>query len=227
MQSLSTAEAPLGVRLAGLGEMGRDEFEVISVSGTFKVTPPEEISSFHQLMEKTPDYIVSKYEVDSSIYSSKSTGANFYPQISMSGRTSRAGSGWPPERGRWSVGLSLSYPFFSGGKDIYNSKIAKINVSRTKENHRRTKQDILYELQQAYGDLIDSIYNVRVREKYFEASIEQAKISRVKYVNGLISYSDWNIIENDFINSEKNLLNAELDAFTAMASWKKVLGEVE
>ncbi|MBA7510779.1 hypothetical protein ES705_02766 [subsurface metagenome] len=208
-------------------EMGRDEFEVIAVSGTLKVIPPEGILSFQELLVKSPDYLVARYGVDSSKYNLRYTRGAFYPQISFSGSTSRSGPEWPLERARWNVGLSLSYPFFSGGKKIYDLKIARIDKVKSEENFRGVKQEILFQVEQVYNGLIDAVDNVKVREKYFMASQERAKISGVKYINGLISYQDWDTIENEFINSKKSLLGAKFNAFVAWAEWKKVLGEEE
>lgn len=230
-RSLKTQQVKL------LKEMGRDELEsrpsdeergeVITVSGILKVVPPEEILSFQELLAKNPDYLVARYEIDSAKYNLRYTRGDFYPQVSFSGGTSRSGAEWPLERGRWNVGLSLSYPFFSGGKTIYDWKIAQTNKVKSEENLREVKQEILLGLEQAYNGLIDAVENVKVREKYFIASEERAKISRVKYINGLISYQDWDAIENEFINSKKSLLDAEYNAFVASAEWKRVLGEEE
>lgn len=210
-----------------LKEMGRDEFEVIAVSGTLKVAPPEGILSFQELLVKNPDYLGARYGVDSSKYNLRYVRGAFYPQISFSGSTSRSGPEWPLERARWNVGLSLSYPFFSGGKKIYDLKIAQTDKVKSEENFREIKQEILFQLEQAYNGLIDAVGDVKVKEKYFIASQERAKISSVKYINGLISYQDWDTIENEFINSKKSLLGAKFNAFVAWAEWKKVLGEGE
>jgi len=220
-----------------LKEMGRDEFEprpsergvgeVIAVSGTLKVEPPQGVLSFPEMLVKTPDYLVAMYGVDSSKYNLRYAQGNLYPQIYFSGGTSRSGPEWPLERARWNVGLSLSYPLFSGGKTIYDLKIARTGKAKSEENLRQVKQEILLGLEQAYNGLIDGIGNVKVKEKYFIASQERAKISQVKYINGLISYQDWDAIENEFINSGKSLLEAEYNAFVASAEWKRVLGEEE
>ena len=220
-----------------LKEMGRDEFEprpsergvgeVIAVSGVFKVAPPEGILSFQELLAENPDYLVARYGVDSSKYNLRYVRGAFYPQISFSGSTSRSGPEWPLERARWNVGLSLSYPFFSGGKKIYDLKIARTDKVKSEENFREIKQEILFQIEQVYNGLIDAVENVKVREKYFIASQERAKISGVKYINGFISYQDWDAIENEFINSKKSLLGAKFNAFVAWAEWKKVLGKGE
>jgi len=208
-------------------EMGRDEFEVIVVTGTFEAGPPEKIVSFQELVAKNPDYLTARYAVDSAKYNLRYTRGNFYPEISFSGSASRSGAEWPLERARWNLGLSLSYPFFSGGKEIYDLKIAQIDKVKSEENLRGIRQETLFKLEQAYNGLIDAVGNVKVREKYFIASEERAKISRVKYINGLISYQDWDTIENEFINSKKSLLDAEFNASVAWAEWKRVLGEEE
>ncbi|MDR0485407.1 MAG: hypothetical protein LBH29_01620, partial [Elusimicrobiota bacterium] len=58
-----------------------------------------------------------------------------------------------------------------------------------------------------------------------EASQIQAEISERKYVNGLISYQDWYSIENDYINSQIQFLDAKRNSALEEVKWKKFKGD--
>lgn len=50
-------------------------------------------------------------------------------------------------------------------------------------------------------------------------------IARSQYSNGLISFENWDIIENDLINREKNLLIGKRDLGLAEATYLRNLGK--
>ena len=87
------------------------------------------------------------------------------------------------------------------------------------------KRALLARLEATYDGYLTAAESVLTTQKYLEASGEQARIADVKYVNGLMSYQDWYIIENDYVNARKNLLNAQGGLATAEAAWKNLLGQ--
>jgi outer membrane protein TolC len=205
-------------------DIGLDNYDIIVVTGSFIVNKPEEISSFTELIRQIPEYIIAKNNLQKVDYEIKIAESEFYPKISFSGSTSKFGDKWLPENSRWSIGLGLSYPFYSGGRNVYDLKIAKVDRIIAEQNLKEIEKQILSKIIAAYNSYIDAVENVFVREKYLEASEEQSKIRTVKYINGLISYQDWYITENDFINSQTALLNMKRDAIDAEAYWKNILG---
>jgi hypothetical protein len=48
--------------------------------------------------------------------------------------------------------------------------------------------------------------------------------SGIIYNNGLITFTDWDIIENDLILRQKSLLQTERDRVVAEAAWEQVQG---
>jgi hypothetical protein len=53
----------------------------------------------------------------------------------------------------------------------------------------------------------------------------RAEIARSKYNNGLLSFEDWDLIENDLINRQKALLVSVRERVTAEAGWEQARGE--
>ncbi|MFH1666496.1 MAG: hypothetical protein ABIA17_02865 [Elusimicrobiota bacterium] len=43
-------------------------------------------------------------------------------------------------------------------------------------------------------------------------------------MNGLSTYNEWYSIENDYINSERSVLNARMNEIIYDAAWKNILG---
>ncbi|MCW8799239.1 MAG: TolC family protein, partial [Prosthecochloris sp.] len=48
--------------------------------------------------------------------------------------------------------------------------------------------------------------------------------ANAQYSNGLISFDDWVIIEDNLVSSKKSYLNAEAELLLAEAQWMKAKG---
>jgi len=79
-------------------------------------------------------------------------------------------------------------------------------------------------LKKAYAAYVEAIERVRVDEAFLEAAVTRADIARSKYDNGLMSFEDWDRIENDLIQRQKNLLASRRDRVTAEANWEQTQG---
>jgi len=213
-----------------LKEIGRDDFgnfENIIITGTLKVVslPPE--VSFEELLFKSPEFQVAGFECDLAAHNLKFKKAALFPEVSLTGSASETGSLSESDGTQWSAGAEMSYSFLSAGKDVYNRQLSKISAYKADENFRATRQKLLYQYQKLWDELTDAAEGLKVREKYYAASVERGRIIRAKYINGLVSYQDWDSVEKELINSQKSLLSSEYGVFTALAAWKRLLAEGE
>ncbi|MFH1368955.1 MAG: TolC family protein [Elusimicrobiota bacterium] len=206
--------------------IGRDDFEIVIVTGTFEVSDPGS-PDLKELAEKTPEYTAAKLSVEKSNYDLISARSGFYPDLSLSASTSKSGSEWEPQNSGWNLGLSLSYSFFPGGKNIIDAKIAKSSKLESEESLKQTRQQLAVSIDSALNSFINSARNVAVSVKYLNASEEQSRITATKYINGLASYLEWYSAENDHINSMRSFLNSKRDAALQEANFKKVAGQEE
>jgi outer membrane protein TolC len=123
------------------------------------------------------------------------------------------------------VGASISIPLFSGGKDYYATKSASESrkaASLSRENVLRVG---LAKLKAAYSTYLESVLKLEVDRTFADALIAREKIAREKYNNGLLTFEDWDIIENDLINRQKSLLQSERDRIVSEAAWEQALGK--
>lgn len=177
-----------------------------------------------QYLESTPSFIIAKYTLESSEIAQKETISGFLPSVSLSASHRKSGSDWPPgsESNSWS--LSLSYSFFPGGSNFAERAIYGARLDKAREDFEETKNDLTYELQQRYNDLIDALEALEVAKVSLMATEERAKIARVKYLNGLMLYDEWDRIENNYIQAQKSLLSYRKAALSAEALWHKTYG---
>ncbi|MBI5572987.1 MAG: TolC family protein, partial [Elusimicrobia bacterium] len=109
-------------------------------------------------------------------------------------------------------------------RNYYDIKLAQTDKAISEEAFRSVQQQLTSMLFSVWNDFINEVESVNVSQMYFSAAEEQSKITSTKYINGLASYQDWYTVENDFINSEKSLLDAKKNSVISEANWKNVLG---
>jgi outer membrane protein TolC len=221
-------KARRGLKAASLQlqqEIGNDSYEVLTVTGTLEagVAVPGELS--FDIMKTIPEYIIAENSVKKAGYQLTQARSEFYPSLGISGGISRSGSSWPltadPSS---SIGISLSYPLFPGGRNIYDLKLAASAKTVSEKSLLETRSQLAENLQSAYNSLIDTSENIKVREKYFNASSQQEAIISAKYANGLSTYQEWYQVENDYISSERDRLSSRQSAALSAAGWKNLLG---
>ena len=84
--------------------------------------------------------------------------------------------------------------------------------------------DLRYTLESAFKGLRDGVEAQKTAQLYVDASTLRAEIARTKYLNGLVSYDEWDRIENDYINYQKSLLARKKAALYAEAAWHNAYG---
>jgi outer membrane protein TolC len=154
----------------------------------------------------------------------KSAKVDFYPELFARAGAGRTDSEWPPDEDEWSVGLVLSFPLYEGGSRIAEVSRATAELNRTQADERSERDSVVLALEETWTDFKDAVDRVLVRKKFFEATSERAKIARAQYANGLISFDNWTIIEDDLVRDQKSFLEAQADALNAEALWIQAKG---
>ncbi|MCW7460645.1 TolC family protein [Leptospira limi] len=151
--------------------------------------------------------------------------AGFYPDLNLSATVTRQDDVWLPKPRNYSFGINLTYPLFNGGRDYYNVKIAKSEYEKSIHTRDSKKNLLTFSLEQSYLNFINASEQLLVLTEFYKASDTRATIARAQYSNGLISFENWDIIENDLINREKNLLIGKRDLGLAEATYLRNLGK--
>lgn len=176
------------------------------------------------LVAIAPDIIMSKYQLESALAGKRDSAKGFLPSVSLSGSMRNTGSVWPPTLESKSWSLSLSYNLFPGGSNIADTILANINYDTAYENLLQKQKDVTYSISSARTNLENALELVKVRQLQLEAANERAKISKAKYLNGLIDYDEWERMENSFVSAQKSLLSQKLSALNAEAAYYNSYG---
>lgn len=196
---------------------------VESVSETRELSFSKE-SDLEKLVAASPNYSSAKYNLESAEIAYKATLSGFLPSVSLSGSSRNSGASWPPTSNSTSWGLSVSYSLFPGGSNFVDRALYATKLDQAKADYSQSFKDARYSIYEAYQDYKDALELLEVKETYFIATEERAKIARVKYLNGLITYDDWDRVESADISAQKSLLSTRKSALLAEAGWYQSYG---
>lgn len=197
----------------------------ITIAGMPEViTPPAEVQ-LTDFAKKTPEYKQARAQELNAEATADQSISPFFPTLNASGSLSRQGADFFPQSDRWSVNVAVSYPIFSGGKDYYALKANRAAHEAAKRNSESVATQRVSKLQQALQQYRAAVENARVSKSLLAAGQVRAQIARVKYNNGLLTFDQWDIIENDLIGKQKDVLQTTYDLEIAQATWEQVLGE--
>lgn len=206
--------------------LGRDAFDVLTVTGTF-TTPatPNALGDLRQVAMETPEVRRAQASLESDRAAVGVTRSGWWPSLSGSAAAFRQGPDFfPNQSSGWTASASLSYTIFSGWRTVYDVAGAKANVTEGTELLRSTLLTKTFALENSLAAFENASERIGVQESFVEAGEMRAEIARAQYSSGLLNYQDWDIIENDLIDSHRQRLTAYRDAAIAEAQWGFTLG---
>jgi outer membrane protein TolC len=206
-------------------EMGRAVVRPIQASGDLEVTMVKgEKPNFEALATTNPSLENLSSLTEAAQYGLKSAKAEFFPTISANAFAGRTDSEWPPHNNEWSAGIILALPIFDGGSRWADVSKARAVLNQAKATERSSRDGVVLALEQAWVVWQNAIDTVAVQKQVLEAADERAKISRIEYTNGLLTFDNWTIIEDNLAQAQTTLVADQANAFIAEAQWVQALG---
>jgi outer membrane protein len=205
-------------RVLNLSESSSVDVEAPVVS---TVTAP----NFDFLIPNTPTAKKFKATLDNATATLQSKESGYYPKWDVSGSTGKKGNElFPNVESNWRIGTSLTWEIFSGGKDFYSANSAALIEKSAEKRLENQNKELRRNLVENYITFTEAFQEVKVSSAFLEAAKVRAEISRSKYNNGLMTFDDWDIIENDLISRQKDYTLKIRDRLTAEAAWEQVQG---
>ncbi len=210
-----------------LRAMGLDAAPDLSVRDSFSVPLSPPGRDLRAMAEVTPAVRQARSNLEASNADLTLTRREFSPVVTATASTDRNGGSWPPRStsGDWSGKVSASIPIFKGGQEKHDVIAAEAQIGRLNAGLRNTREQTVLDLEDRHAGLADAIENVDVRQGFLDAAVLRAEIAQAQYTSGLLSFDDWDIIENDLISQQKVALAARRDAVLAEARWELALGK--
>lgn len=204
--------------------LGRETLKGVRVTGSVPLTSPSKLESPERLLEQNPEVKKSIGQKRLAKENVRAARSNFYPAVDLNAAAGRQGDRWFPEENRWSVGVGVSLPLFSGGTDYHNLKGAKSKLLAAEYDQTSTANNVRVKLIDTHKAYTESVQRVATDRAFLKAAEARAEIARSKYNNGLISFEDWDIIESDLIARQKAALASRRDRVTSEAAWEQAQG---
>ncbi len=206
-------------------ELGRKNLTPIRVRGDFEIKySNRERPDFESLAGSNPFLQGLIAQREAARLGLKSARLDFIPQVYADANIGRTGSEWPPDEDEWSVGVSLSFPLFEGGRRIAEVSRNKALFSQLQADEQSGGDRVILNLEVTWTKLQDAIDKVEVQQKFLAAAEVRAKIAEAQYSTGLISFDNWTIIEDDLVRAKKSFLDAQANALIAEANWIQAKG---
>jgi len=218
-QAVVSAQAQLARAL------GRAARGALRVAEGVPLAEPGAAPDFAQLARGAPDYLQVQAQERSATADVALARSGFYPSVNLSGSVGREGPDWAPQNDRRTVGLNLTLPLFSGGKDYYATKSASASLEAASSGKDNVERQLFVRLRQTYAGYVEAAEKLKVDRQFVEAATARAEIARSRYDNGLMTFDDWDRIESDLIQRSKSLLVSRRDRVNAEAAWEQAQGK--
>jgi outer membrane protein TolC len=218
-QDLNSAQAELG-RIIGRPD------EEWRASGAIPINEPAGAPDFAALARGAPSTVQADARQRAADQAVRVARASYFPSVDVRAtRSHNSGDDIVNAGTQNNVGASLSIPIFSGGRDYHGERSALAAADAAKAQSESVQSDVLVALRRAYAGYLQAVEQVKLAREFLDAAEVRASIARAQYQNGLASFSDWDRIESELTQRQKESLIAQRDRVTAEAAWELAQGK--
>lgn len=203
--------------------LGMADDEAIDITGEIPRIQDSE-PNYKEIVDAAPNRKKALADIEAADADLTSAKSGFLPTLNLNGSLGRSGNDFWPEENYWSTGATLSWSLFSGGTDYFSRKSAMALKLVAENNLKTTNLDLLAQLKQAFSTFKEASLELEVSDSFVQAASTRAEITRKKYNNGLSSFDDWEIVENDLITRQKSFTEKKKDRIVSEANWEKMQG---
>jgi outer membrane protein TolC len=208
--------------------LGQDDFSALVVTGTWTTaslpaTPPD----LGALIDHLPSVRAQQAAVDVAKASIRSAQSTLFPSLSLNYNKGLVGSSEFPSNPYWAFSGTVNYPLFGGGPTAtyYASTAAQRTYEKAQQDLLSQRHQSRTNLESAWSALAEAQDQVKVQRAFLEAAAQRKGESDIRYQSGLMSFQDWQVIMNDYVNSERGYLSAEQSVILAEAQWRFASGQ--
>ncbi|MEI8205362.1 MAG: TolC family protein [Kiritimatiellales bacterium] len=208
-------------RLAGM--MKQTVYPDFAVTGELQTNAPPSGVSLDEQARQTPSYRSAEANIKAAEQGFIITRSERFPQVTANANLSGTGER-DIKTESWQTGIAVSLPLFTGWRISQDIIIAGLKREQSRLNAENTMLDLLNNLQSALNTYRDRYGSMSVQKEQLDAADVRATVARAQYQQGLISFQDWDTIENSLITAQRNWLLSRKSADQAAAAWQNAMG---
>jgi outer membrane protein len=124
----------------------------------------------------------------------------------------------------WMGGVRVNYPLFTGGKTEADIASAQAKIARLAAEKQKLELTMDFEIKQADLAYKQAEERLQVTEKMFEQALESARLSRIRFKEGVVLASDLMNIETRLTEAQVRQTVAKTAIRVAVADLRRATG---
>lgn len=205
--------------------MGRINFADLEATGALgNISNAKTVVDFEKMAHQVPAYLQSESDLLSARAAIDMARSDLYPDLNASAAISRGGTDLSTASNSWTAAVNLSLPLIPSGSRILNLQGVQAGVMEAQANLAQALNQTVFDLKDAFAAYQNAAERTEIQKEFLEAAKIRAQIARGQYESGLLTYENWDIIENDLITQEQSMLATLRDAVIAKAGWERIKG---
>jgi outer membrane protein TolC len=204
--------------------IGREDDSNVKIAGKIPIPDPSGIGDPFDIVKENPQYRVALAKERASQAAVTLAKSNFSPTFGLNASAAKQGNSWSMANNTTTWGFSVGVPIFNGANNIFTFKSSQADLAAAKANRQNIENDLMAKLKQYYADYVNAYEKLKVDKEFLEAATVRADIARNRYRNGLLTFDNWDIIENDLITKQQTYIASERNLYTAEAAWEQAAG---
>lgn len=205
--------------------LARDLTDVLTATGTFTTAAAPDAPNLADLARATPEFQLAESGRRAADAGFTSARGEFWPRLDATLAHRWTGADWAPGTRAWNGGVSLSLPLFTGGASFQGVRAARADLKKADADAVQAYHQAYVDLQAAWTAFQNARDNADLQKDLIEAATTRALIAQGQYTSGLMGFEDWDLIENDLIQTHKQNLVALRGAVRAEAAWESAQGK--
>ena len=178
-----------------------------------------------QALRARPDLAAQRAQAEQARARVSVARSQALPSLSVGGTASQTyfvqhpGVLTPPAGNSYNATLTLSFPVFSGGSQIYNLKAASAVADAAVRRAQGFEQQVVYQVFNAYYGLRTATQQVRTSRDLLASATESEQVALARYKAGAGSLLD-------LLTAQAALAAARAQAIQARLSWNTALAQL-
>ena len=123
-------------------------------------------------------------------------------------------------------GINISVPIFDGLQNSYKTKQTKLKLQKTENDMQMLKLSVELQMQSASISLKNNLASLESQRKNIELAEEVAKITKIKYKEGIGSSLEVTSAETALLEAQTNYYNALYEALVSKVDYDKANGNL-
>lgn len=180
------------------------------------------------LLERRPDILQAEQNLIAANANVGATRALYYPTISLTGVlgsiSTSAGNFLTGSASAWSLGAGLTGPIFTAGAIEGQVQSAEAQKLQAQLAYQRTILNAFRETNDALVGAQKTVESAALQRERVDALREFARLSRLKFENGIIGYLEVLVADNELFAAELALVRSEADRHTQVVNVYQAMG---